>query len=126
MDDTSISLTKYLSSSGVCSRRGAEALIDSGLVEVNGRTADRGAMRIPPGDQVKYNGRIIAPPAEKLYFMLNKPRGYVCTLNDRHAAKKAVDLIPRAKTARLVSAGRLDKDSEGLILFSNDGDLVAG
>ena len=120
-----ISLTKYLSTSGVCSRRGAEELITAGRVSVNGVTAERGAMRISPGDKVLFDGRPIAPPAEKLYIMLNKPRGYVCTLEDRHAAKKAVDLIPQAKTVRLVSAGRLDKDSEGLILFSNDGDFVA-
>jgi 23S rRNA pseudouridine2605 synthase len=125
MEDASISLTKFLSTAGVCSRRGAEPLISAGLIKVNGRTAERGAMRIQPGDRVEYRGRAVVPPAAKLYIMLNKPRGYVCTLNDRHAARKAVDLIPQSKQVRLVSAGRLDKDSEGLILFSNDGDFVA-
>ena len=125
MDTDGTSLTKYLSSSGICSRRGAEKLILSGQITVNGKTAERGCERILPGDQVEFNGKRIAPPKEKLYLMLNKPRGYVCTLEDRHAAKKAVDLIPQAKATRLVSAGRLDKDSEGLILFSNDGDFVA-
>ena len=125
METEGISLTKYLSTSGICSRRGAEAVIASGAVSVNGIPADRGAMRIMPGDRVEYQGKVVAPTAEKLYIMLNKPRGYVCTLEDRHAARKAVDLIPQAKHTRLVSAGRLDKDSEGLILFSNDGDFVA-
>ena len=67
-----ISLTKYLSTSGVCSRRGAEELITAGRVSVNGVTAERGAMRISPGDKVLFDGRPIAPPAEKLYIMLNK------------------------------------------------------
>lgn len=120
-----ICLTKYLSTSGICSRRGAESLISAGYVTVNGRPAERGAMRILPGDKVCFKGRTVEPPAEKLYVMLNKPRGYVCTIKDRHAAKKAVDLIPQAGHVRLVSAGRLDKDSEGLILFSNDGDFIA-
>ncbi|MBQ9337911.1 MAG: rRNA pseudouridine synthase [Lentisphaeria bacterium] len=125
MGSDGISLTKYLSTSGVCSRRGADALIRAGRVLVNGTAADRGAMRILPGDRVAFDGKEVAPAAKKLYIMLNKPRGYVCTLEDRHAARKAVDLIPQAKQVRLVSAGRLDKDSEGLILFSNDGDFVA-
>ncbi|MBO4649523.1 MAG: rRNA pseudouridine synthase [Lentisphaeria bacterium] len=125
MDSDGISLTKYLSTSGVCSRRGAEALIVSGRVKVNGQRAERGAMRILPGDRVEFDGRTVAPLSRKFYIMLNKPRGYVCTLEDRHAEKKAVDLIPQARETRLVSAGRLDKDSEGLILFSNDGDFVA-
>jgi len=125
MDSDDISLTKYLSTSGICSRRGAEALIVAGRIKVNGLTAERGAMRVRSGDRVEFDGRPVAPTRKKLYIMLNKPRGYVCTLEDRHAEKKAVDLIPQARETRLVSAGRLDKDSEGLILFSNDGDFVA-
>ena len=125
MDTDGISLTKYLSSCGVCSRRGSEKLISSGQVTINGRTAERGCERVMPGDRVEFNGEPVAPQTEKFYIMLNKPRGYVCTLEDRHAAKKAVDLIPQAKFTRLVSAGRLDKDSEGMILFSNDGDFIA-
>lgn len=120
-----ISLTKYLSSAGVCSRRSAAALLAAGRVAVNGITSARGALRIVNGDRVTFDGQPLAPQTEKHYVMLHKPRGYVCTLADRHAAKKAVDLIPLAKKIRLVSAGRLDKDSEGLIVFSNDGGLVA-
>jgi len=125
MDKEGISLTKYLSTSGICSRRGAEKLISSGQITINGRMAERGCERILDADRVEFNGKLVSPPEAKLYIMLNKPRGYVCTLEDRHAAKKAVDLIPQAKHTRLVSAGRLDKDSEGLILFSNDGDFIA-
>jgi len=119
-----ISLTKYLSASGVCPRRGAAALIESGRVAVNGEPALRAAQHVFPGDKVTLDGRAIAPVAEKVYVMLHKPRGYVCTLDDPHAPKKAIDLIPLAREVRLVSAGRLDKDSEGLILFSNDGVFI--
>lgn len=120
-EEGGISLTKYLSASGVCPRRGAPALIESGRVSVNGAPALRAAQHVFPGDKVTLDGRAIAPVAEKVYVMLHKPRGYVCTLDDPHAPKKAIDLIPLAQEVRLVSAGRLDKDSEGLILFSNDG-----
>lgn len=119
-----VSLTKYLSASGVCPRRGAAALVDSGRVAVNGAPALRAAQHVFPGDTVTLDNREIAPVAEKVYIMLHKPRGYVCTLDDPHAPKKAIDLIPPARKIRMVSAGRLDKDSEGMILFSNDGAFV--
>ena len=127
MESAGINLTKYLSTAGICARRGAEALIAAGRIRVNGQLAERGAMRILPGDRVEFDGKTVNSPGKvkKIYLMLNKPRGYVCTSEDRHAAKKALDLIPQAKTVRLVSAGRLDKDSEGLLLFSNDGDFIA-
>lgn len=123
-EEEGISLTKYLSASGVCPRRGAAALVESGRVAVNGTPALRAAQHVFPGDTVTLDGRKIEPVAEKVYVMLHKPRGYVCTLDDPHAPKKAIDLISIAREIRLVSAGRLDKDSEGLILFSNDGAFI--
>ncbi|MBO7147859.1 MAG: rRNA pseudouridine synthase [Lentisphaeria bacterium] len=119
-----IGLSKYLSTAGVCPRRGAQLLVESGRVTVNSVRAERVSMHIFPGDKVCVDGKHVAPVTEKVYVMLHKPRGYVCTVKDRHAEKKAIDLIPLAKQYRLVSAGRLDKDSEGLILFSNDGDFI--
>lgn len=120
-----MSLTKFLGTSGVCSRRAVEGYIAEGRVKVNGELAERAAMHVMPGDTVEVDGKPVNSSERKYYIMLNKPRGYICTSSDIHAEKKAVDLIPLSRNVRLVSAGRLDKDSEGMILFSNDGDFIA-
>ena len=113
-------LTKFLSTSGAASRRHAAELIKGGHVSVNGEVRTDPSLRIAPGDRVTLDGKGIEPPRGYVYVMLHKPRGYVCTAEDPHAPKKALDLID-LPGIRLVSAGRLDKNSEGLILFSNDG-----
>lgn len=92
---------------------------------VNGETAFIGQKADPDSDRITVDGKPLSQKGEKRYLMLNKPRGYVCTNADPHADLKAVDLIRLTPPLRLFSAGRLDKDSEGLILFSNDGDYVA-
>ena len=124
-NDGSMNLSKYLSASGVCSRRGAAELVASGVVSVNGTPARSPAERVAQKDRVTVRGKVVSPVREYVYIMLHKPRGYVCTMEDPHAKKKAVDLIPLSREVRIVSAGRLDKDSEGLILFSNDGSFIA-
>ena len=113
-------LTKFLSTSGAASRRHAAKLIKDGHVSVNGEVCTDPSVRIAPGDCVSLDGKTVEPPRGYVYVMLHKPRGYVCTAEDPHAPKKALDLID-LPGIRLVSAGRLDKNSEGLILFSNDG-----
>ena len=113
-------LTKYLSTSGAASRRHAAELIKAGHVSVNGEVRTDPSVRVAPGDRVSLDGKPVEPPRGYVYVMLHKPRGYVCTADDPHAPKKALDLID-LPGVRLVSAGRLDKNSEGLILFSNDG-----
>lgn len=118
-----MNLAKYLSVSGVCARRAAEGLIQSGRISVNGEKALRAACHVTENDIVTFDGKAVKPVTQYVYFMLHKPRGYVCTLEDPHAKKKAVDLIPKGDY-RVVSAGRLDKDSEGMILFSNDGSFI--
>ena len=117
-------LVKFLSSAGAASRRAAGELVKSGRVAVNGRTVLEPGARVAPGDQVTLNGTPVRPAEVRLYIMLHKPRGYVCTNHDPHAKQKAVDLIRTDPPVRLFSAGRLDKESEGLILFSNDGAYV--
>ena len=118
-------LVKFLSAAGVASRRAAGDLVKAGRIAVNGRTIREPGFRILPADTVTLDGRPIEPAGRFHYIMLNKPRGYVCTNADPHAPRKAVDLIRLDPPVRLFSAGRLDKESEGMILFSNDGDYVA-
>jgi len=125
-DEGSMNLTKYLSTSGVASRRHSAELIKAGKVMLNGKVETNPGMRVMPGDEVVFEGKAVKAKSQaaRHYIMLNKPRGYVCTSEDIHAEKKAVDLIRLKDGARLFSAGRLDKNSEGLILFSDDGDFV--
>lgn len=118
-----MNLAKFLSAAGVCARRAAEDLIQSGRIFVNGEKALRAAQHVTEKDVVTFDGKKISSHVDHVYFMLHKPRGYVCTMEDPHAKKKAVDLIPPGDY-RVVSAGRLDKDSEGMILFSNDGNFI--
>ena len=113
-------LTKFLAASGAASRRHSAELVKAGHVSVNGEICTDPSVRIGPDDHVSLDGKDIGPVGEFVYVMLHKPRGYVCTSDDPHAPKKALDLIG-IPGVRLVSAGRLDKNSEGLILFSNDG-----
>lgn len=125
MTEDSPNLTKFLSTAGVASRRHSADLIKAGHVTVNGEIQTNPGTRISEKDTVCVDGKHIQMRTKRHYVMLHKPRGYVCTSEDEHAAKKAIDLIQLKDGARLFSAGRLDKNSEGLILFSDDGDFVA-
>ncbi|MDD5597876.1 MAG: pseudouridine synthase [Victivallaceae bacterium] len=120
------SLSKYLGVCGVASRRKSCELIKQGKVLVNRRTVMEPGFKISPDDEIVCNGKEVLFQ-EKIYIMLNKPRGFVCTADDPHAPQKAVDLIklpPKHSDVRIFSAGRLDKDSEGLLIFTNDGDYA--
>ncbi len=114
-------LNKYLSSCGVCSRREADRLIMEGRVKVNGVSADMG-MQVSDGDQITVNGKPVHGQNEKVVLAYYKPVGIVCTERDRFAHKKITDMVKFP--VRVTYAGRLDKDSEGLILLTNDGDLI--
>lgn len=120
----SVRLVKYISSTGVASRRKAGDLVATGRIKVNGEVCFDMSRQISVSDCVMLDNNKISPEEQKVYVMLHKPVGYVCTNEDTHADLKAVDLIDLSRDFRLFSAGRLDKDSEGLILFSNDGDFV--
>lgn len=114
-------LQKFIAESGYCSRRRAEELIKQGDVFVNGEVAEPG-MKADDKDEIKIFGKIIGLPEEKIYIKMNKPAGYVCTSREFKGEKNIFDLI--GKKERLFVAGRLDKDSRGLILLTNDGDLA--
>lgn len=121
-NDNSISLNKFISSSGFCSRREADEYIEWDLVHINGKLAKKGS-RVKDGDEVKVDGRRIKtkPKRESIYIVLNKPRGVVST-TDSKEKNNIVDYINHKE--RLFPIGRLDKMSEGLILLTNDGDIV--
>jgi len=112
----SIRLNRYLASAGIASRRAAEELILAGRVAINGAVAVL-TTPVMPGDQVTLDGEIVKPEAEKVYFLLNKPRGYVCSTK---GDPRVLDLFTDVDY-RLFTVGRLDKDTEGLLLVTNDG-----
>ena len=119
-----IRIQKYLADRGVCSRRAAEAAIGKGEVRVNGTAATIGQKVDPARDRVEFRGRTVDPaPAERHYVLLNKPRGVVCTAKDEKGRVNVTDLV-RVPGARLYPVGRLDMDSDGLLLLTDDGDLA--
>lgn len=114
-------VNKYLSEVGYCSRRKADALIEQGRVTINGKVPEMGT-KVGPGDEVRVNGELIVPPKkENVYLAFNKPIGIVCTTNPAEK-KNIVDYINFP--TRIFPIGRLDKPSEGLILLTDDGDIV--
>ena len=113
-------INKYLSECGVCSRREADALIEAGVVCVNGQVAKCG-MQAETGDEVTVNGKSVHPLAKKTYLAFNKPRGIVCT-SEKREKNNLIDYLKLNK--RLTYAGRLDKESEGLLILTDDGYLI--
>ncbi len=117
-------ISKVLAAAGITSRRGADELVAAGRVTVDGRPAKLGEKVDPDRQRILVDGRPVAAPADaKVYLALHKPVGVTSTVKDRHAARTIVDLVPPdlARGARLYPVGRLDQDSEGLILLTNDG-----
>ena len=113
-------LQKILSARGVASRRKAEEMIQNGLVTVNGVTAALGDTADPETDEIRIDGRPLPKQEQYIYLILNKPRGYVTTLSDEKGRPNAAQLVADCG-ARVYPVGRLDMDSEGLLLFTNDG-----
>ena len=116
-------LQKLLSAAGVCSRRAAEEYITAGRVTVNGQTAELGWKADPERDEIRVDGTPLAQKEEHVYLLLNKPRGYVTTLSDEKGRKNVADLVKDCGV-RVYPVGRLDLDSEGLLLMTNDGDFM--
>lgn len=116
-------LQKLLSAAGVCSRRAAEAYITAGRVTVNGAPAELGQRADPDRDDIRVDGQPMAGREELVYLLLNKPRGYVTTLSDEKGRRTVADLVAGCG-ARVYPVGRLDLDSEGLLLMTNDGELM--
>lgn len=116
-------LQKLLSAAGICSRRAAEAYITAGRVTVNGHPAALGERADLDRDEILVDGRPLSPRPEKVYLMLNKPRGYVTTLSDEKGRRTVAELVADCGV-RVWPVGRLDLNSEGLLLMTNDGNLT--
>ena len=116
-------LQKILSSCGVCSRRTAEAYLKQGRVAVNGAPAALGDRADPDCDQITLDGAPVTPAGRRTYLMLNKPRGYVTTLSDEQGRRTVAQLVADCGV-RVWPVGRLDLDSEGLLLLTDDGELT--
>ena len=116
-------LQKILSARGVASRRKAEEMILSGLVTVNGTVAALGDSADPDTDEIRINGQSLPAKNDFIYILLNKPRGYVTTLSDEKGRPNAAQLVADCGV-RVYPVGRLDMDSEGLLLFTNDGEFA--
>lgn len=118
-------LQKVLAHAGVASRRSCEELILAGLVKVNGEVVRELGTKVAPEDKIVVRGKSINEAEEKVYLLVNKPAGYVSTVRDPQRRPKVTDLVKDIK-ARVYPVGRLDFDTEGLILLTNDGELTYG
>ena len=116
-------LNRFIAQSGICSRREADNFIQAGVVTVNGKVVTELGTKVLPTDEVRFNDEPVHGE-KKVYLVLNKPKGYVTSLDDPHAGKTVMELVKGACTERIYPVGRLDKNSLGLLLFTNDGDLT--
>ena len=117
-------INKYIASSGLCSRRAAEEYVLSGAVKVNNKVVKELATDIDENnDTVTVNGRKVAPVTRKIYIMFYKPKGCICSLNDEKGRKTIMDYLSDFETKKIFPVGRLDYDTEGLLLLTNDGDM---
>lgn len=122
-NEEDVRLNKYLSNAGVCSRREADVLIQTGVVSVNGEIITELGYKIKKGDKVQYDGETINAETKR-YVLLNKPKGFITTMDDPLGRKTVMGLVINACKERIYPVGRLDRDTTGLLLFTNDGDMA--
>lgn len=122
-NENEIRLNKYLSNAGICSRREADVLIQTGVVSINGEIVTEMGYKIKPGDVVQYDGETINAETKR-YVLLNKPKGFITTMDDPFGRKTVMSLVRKACRERVYPVGRLDRDTTGLLLFTNDGDMA--
>lgn len=117
-----IRLNRYIANAGICSRREADTYITAGLVTINGKIVSELGTKVKPGDDVRFDGKRLEAE-KKVYLLLNKPKNYVTTTDDPHAEQTVMDIVKDACEERIYPVGRLDRNTTGLLLFTNDGDL---
>jgi 23S rRNA pseudouridine2605 synthase len=122
-DDDLIRLNRYIANSGVCSRREADRLIEAGAVQVNGKIVTELGTKISSTDKVMYGDQTISREKPR-YLLLNKPKGYITTVDDPEKRKTVMALIQGACKERVYPVGRLDRNTTGLLLFTNDGNIA--
>jgi len=118
-----IRLNRFIANAGVCSRREADQLIASGKIKVNGKVVTEMGFKVRRSDKVTYRGRLLKSETHQ-YVLLNKPKGFVTTTSDPHAKRTVMELVEKACEERIYPVGRLDKETTGLLLFTNDGELA--
>ena len=118
-----VRLNRYIANSGICSRREADELILSGAIKVNGKTISELGTRVGPSDTVSYNGKTLRGE-RKVYVLLNKPKDCVTTVKDTHGRKTVMDLVRGCCNERIYPVGRLDRNTTGVLLLTNDGELA--
>ena len=116
-------LNRYIASSGICSRRDADELIQKGVVEVNGVKVTELGSQVNPGDVVRLNGKVIRNE-RKVYILLNKPKDTLTTTDDPEGRRTVMDLVREATPERIFPVGRLDRNTTGVLLLTNDGELA--
>ncbi|HKI88698.1 MAG TPA: pseudouridine synthase, partial [Draconibacterium sp.] len=117
-----VRLNRFIANAGVCSRREADKFIAAGLVSVNGAVVTEMGVKVKSGDDVRFDGRRLNAE-KKVYILLNKPKDFVTTTDDPHADKTVMELVKDACFERIYPVGRLDRNTTGVLLFTNDGDL---
>ncbi|MDR2893970.1 MAG: pseudouridine synthase [Alistipes sp.] len=121
--DKELRLNRYIAMSGKCSRREADTLIASGEVTVNGNVVIEMGVKVTANDEIRLRGELLSNE-RKVYIIINKPKGFVTSIDDPHAEKTVMDIVRNACTERIYPVGRLDKSSVGVLLLTNDGDLT--
>ena len=122
--DNSIRLNRYLANAGICSRRQADDYISSGVVSVNSKVITKLGTKVLPSDEVKFNNESVRLE-RKVYILLNKPKDYITTASDERGRKSILELIHGACLERVMPVGRLDRNTTGIILLTNDGELTS-
>lgn len=122
-NEDAVRLNKYLSNAGICSRREADVLIATGVVSVNGEIVTELGYKVAPTDVIRYDGETIRSEVKR-YVLLNKPKGFITSSDDPYGRKTVMSLVKKACKERVYPIGRLDKETTGLLLFTNDGDMA--